>query len=59
MTTYKRLLNKGREEEKREIVINAFLQGYKAEEIAEFLKMPIDKVKTIIAKYQKSQGHAS
>jgi DNA-directed RNA polymerase specialized sigma24 family protein len=59
MTTYKRLLNKGREEEKKEIVVNAFMQGYKAEEIAAFLKMPVDKVDAIIEKYIKSQGHAS
>jgi predicted transposase/invertase (TIGR01784 family) len=63
MTTYKRIVNKGveqgRELEKEENVKNAFLEGYKVEEIAAFLKIPMDKVKTIIEKYQKSQGHAS
>jgi predicted HTH domain antitoxin len=64
MTTYKRLVNKGKiegkiegkVEEREEIVINAFTEGYKVEEIATFLKMPLDKVKFIIEKFQKSQG---
>jgi DNA-binding NarL/FixJ family response regulator len=60
MTTYKRIVNKGKiegkVEEREEIVINAFTEGYKVEEIATFLKMPLDKVKSVIENFQKSQG---
>lgn len=71
MTTYKRLINKGHEEGRekgreegtdREVersVVSVFKKGNNIEQTASLLELPLDKVRSIIEKYLKSQGHAS
>jgi hypothetical protein len=63
MTTYKRIINKGEVEgiEKgvQIPVINAFKNGYNVQQIVEIMDLPLEKVRSIIEKYLKSQGHGS
>jgi predicted transposase YdaD len=63
MTTYKRIINKGVEQgaerETERYVINFLKKGNNVEQIASLLELPLEKVRSIIEKYLKSQGHGS
>jgi hypothetical protein len=67
MTTYKRIINKGQiegieigaERETERYVINFFKKGNNIEQIASLLELPLGKVRSIIEKHLKSQGHGS
>jgi hypothetical protein len=56
MTTYKRIINKGKIEGIEIPVINAFKRGHSVLEISSFNDLPIEQVRSIIEKYLKSQG---
>jgi predicted transposase YdaD len=63
MTTYQNLINEGKtkgiEQGIERSVINIFKKSYSVEQIAALMDLPLEKVRLIIEKYLKSQGHKS
>jgi arsenate reductase-like glutaredoxin family protein len=59
MTTYKRVKSKGFEEGIEHSVVNLFKNGISIEQIPKLLDLPLDKVRSIVEKYLKSQAYGS